>query len=264
MIAAGASFLGGAAVAGKFSSPAPIPPVNGPRVSHRPVPTDPALPIALPHYFPTPQIVKTPIPHGAIFSLPGPGNCVALTVDDGTSSEVVRLYTEFARRSGMRITFFLNGSRPSWTDNAAALRPMVDSGQIQLANHTWSHPNMKKLTTAGIASELGKNHDFMRNTYGVDATPYFRPPFGFHDARVDSVASSIGYSSPVLWYGTLSDSGLITEDQLKSFADKWMLAQHIVIGHANYLPVTNSFDFLVELIRSRGLQPVTLDDYFRR
>ena len=65
-----------------------------------------------------------------------------------------------------------------------------------------------------------------------------------------------------MWYGSLSDSGLITDDQLRGFANKWMLPQHIVIGHANWLPVTRCFDYLTELIRERQLQPVTLNDVY--
>ena len=175
---------------------------------------------------------------------------------------MVRLYTEFAARTGMRLTFFLNGMRSSWTDNASALRPLVESGQVQLGNHTWSHPDLTKLSAAGVVAELQRNEDFIRSMYGVSAKPYFRPPFGFHNRAVDRAAASIGYTVPVLWYGTLSDSGLITTDQLKSFATQWLLPQHIVIGHANYMPVTECFDFIADLIRSRHLQPVTLNDYF--
>ncbi len=214
-----------------------------------------------PHFFP-PKLTKHPVPSGTITGLPGPGNSIALTVDDGASSEVVGLYTEFARRSGMRLTFFLNGSRPSWTDNATALRPLVESGQVQLGNHTWSHPDLTKLSTGSVSDELQRNEDFIKNMYGVSGTPYFRPPYGFHNAAVDSVARDLGYRVTTLWYGSLSDSALITTDQLKAFATQWMLPQHIVIGHANFPPVTECFDFLADLIRDRQLQPVTLKDYF--
>ncbi|MCU1557228.1 MAG: Bifunctional xylanase/deacetylase precursor [Microbacteriaceae bacterium] len=262
VLVAGGSVVAGAAESGEFAPPPLARPVSGPSFVPRPTPAHPAEPIALPRRFSPPRLTKVPLRHGAIYGLPGPGNSVALTVDDGASSEVVKLYAEFARRTGMRITFFLNGSRPSWTDNAPALRPLVESGQVQLANHTWSHPDLRTLSDAGIVNELGKNHDFIRNVYGLDARPYFRPPFGYHNPRVDAAATGIGYSTPVLWYGSLSDSGLITPDQLKSFADRWMLAQRIVIGHANFLPVTDCFDYLVDLIHSRNLQPVTLNDYF--
>jgi len=164
----------------------------------------------------------------------------------------------------MRLTFFINGSRSSWTDNAKALRPLVDNGQVQIGNHTWSHPDLRKLSTAEVRAELLRNHDFIQSVYGVDARPYCLPPFGFHSPRVDRVAADLGYVTPVLWYGSLSDSGLLTPQQLRGFADQWILPQHIVIGHANCLPVTECFDYLANLIRSRELQPVTLSDYFAR
>jgi peptidoglycan/xylan/chitin deacetylase (PgdA/CDA1 family) len=265
LAAAGAVTLGDEVGRGALSARAtPAPPPVRPTHTEVPraVPADPAAAQDLPPYFLPPNLTKHPVPTGTITGLPGQGNSLALTVDDGVDTDVVRLYTEFAEKSGLRFTFFPNGSRPSWTDNAAILKPLVQSGQIQLGNHTWSHPDLTKLSDGGIVTELQRNEDFIQATYGVSAKPYFRPPYGFHDARVDSVARSIGYSVPVLWYGSLSDSGLITDDQLKAFATQWILPQHIVIGHANFLPVTECFDFLADLIRSRGLQPVTLNDYF--
>jgi peptidoglycan/xylan/chitin deacetylase (PgdA/CDA1 family) len=265
VLAAAGAVAGGAAYGGHLSPHAAKGTASAtPPVPRRAVPRMQANPVAVPYYFPTPHLTKIPVPHGTVTGLPGKGTLVALTVDDGGSSEVVRLYTEFARKTGMRITFFLNGSLASWTENAEALRPLVQSGQVQLANHTWSHPNLKKLPDAGIAHELMRNDDFIQKTYGVDPKPYFRPPFGYHDERVDRVAAGLGYTTPTLWYGSLSDSGLITEQQLKGFADQWMLPQHIVIGHANFLPVTHCFDYLVELMRARSLQPVTLNDVFAR
>lgn len=187
---------------------------------------------------------------------------MAWTVDDGSNSEVLARYLAFAKESGVRLTFFLNGSFPAWTENAAALAPLVASGQIQLANHTWSHPDLTSLSDAQIIEDLQINHDFIASTYGVDARPFYRPPFGYRDERTDAAAASIGYTCPVLWYGSLADSGLITEQQVLEFATTWFLPQHIVIGHVNHLPVTNVFPQLLDLLTSRGLTTVTLNDVF--
>lgn len=186
----------------------------------------------------------------------------ALTVDDGISTEVVREYVRFADKTGMRLTFFVTAQYSSWTENIPTLRPLVESGQIQLANHTWSHPSLVKLNTGQIRNELGSTHDFLVKNYGIDPTPYFRPPFGNHDGRVDSVAATLGYTSPVMWYGTLSDAGWITPDQLKGFADKWIGDQRIVIGHANFPAVTECFDYITQIILDRKLRPVTLNDLY--
>lgn len=230
----------------------------------RPVPHAIEAPALMPPYFPTPHLDRIPIPGGAMHGLPGDGNLVAFTIDDGASSEVVGAYAEFARRSGMRLTFFVTAQYPSWTEHAAALRPMVESGQIQMANHTYSHPDFLKATDGRIRDELERCGDFIRTTFGVEAAPYFRPPYGNYDARVLAAAKSVGYRQAVHWYGSVGDSGPIGDADMSALIDRWFLPQHIVIGHANVRTVLNHFDEIAATIRDRGLQPITLDDLFLR
>ncbi len=213
---------------------------------------------------PAPPAAKVPLPAGVLTGLPTTDQVLAWTVDDGSDSEVVRLYVEFARTSGTRLTFFLNGSYPGWSDHARLLKPLVASGQVQLGNHTWSHADLTALSDAGIVAELQRNHDFIVATFGVDPRPYYRPPYGYRDERTDAAAASIGYTSPVMWYGSLADSGLRTEQEILGLADQWFLPAHIVIGHLNFLPVTRVFPQLRQLITDRGLTTVTLDDMFQR
>lgn len=208
---------------------------------------------------------RVALPDGGVLSrLPGEGDLLAWTVDDGVDTDVVRLYTQFAKDTGVRLTYFVNGIYRSWTDNAALLRPLVDSGQIQLANHTWSHPDLTKVTKSRIVDEFTRNDRFLRDTYGVDAAPYFRPPYGNHNAAVDEVAADLGYRMPTLWCGTLADSSVISEDYVLTMADQFFTAQNIVIGHLNHEPITHVYGQLVEVIRSRALRTVTLNDVFLR
>lgn len=258
--------LGAAAVAAGDVAAGGLLPTPHPRGVGAPRPAPHPLPVAarLPPYFEPPQLTKVALPGATLYGLPGAGNLIALTVDDGASSEVVSAYAELARRTGMRLTFFVTTRYPSWAANAGALRPLVESGQVQLGNHTVTHPDLTKLSTGAIQAELRGCGEFISSTFGVEAAPYFRPPYGYLDAHVRQAASAIGYRQPVLWYGSLSDSGRITEAQVIQFAQTWFLAQHIVIGHANFDPVTHVFDQLMQLIRDRALQPVTLDDVFVR
>jgi peptidoglycan-N-acetylglucosamine deacetylase len=208
-------------------------------------------------------IERVPLPGGGVLNkLPGDGNLLALTVDDGVNTDVVRLYTEFARETGVRLTYFVNGTYPSWTDNLALLRPLVESGQIQLGNHTWSHPNLTKVPASRVAHEIARNDGFLNNTFGVDARPYFRPPYGRHNSAVDAVAADLGYTAITLWSGSLSDSTVITEDYLVQMAQRAFTGQAIVIGHLNHLPVTHVYGQLRDLIRARNLRTVTFDDVF--
>ncbi len=214
---------------------------------------------------PPPPSARIRLPGGGVLSqLPGDGDLLALTVDDGVNTEVVRAYTQFAKDTGVRLTFFVNGTYDSWTDNMALLRPLVESGQIQLGNHTWSHPDLTTLSKSEIAQQLTRNDEFLKKTYGIGAKPYWRPPYAKHNATVDAVAAELGYTVPVLWSGSLSDSTLITEEYIVKMADQYFIPQAIVIGHLNHLPVTHVYPQLVEIIRARDLRTVTFNDVFLR
>jgi peptidoglycan/xylan/chitin deacetylase (PgdA/CDA1 family) len=232
-------------------SASPPPPVALPR---------PTPPVVAP---PAPVLARVPAPHGNITSLPeGSGNHLAWTVDDGADSAVVAAYAEFAKKTGTRLTFFLNGHYSSWADNAAVLRPLVASGQVQLGNHTFTHADLTTLSDQGIIDELARNDEFIQRTFGVSSAPFYRPPYGYIDQRVRDAAARAGFTTPVLWYGSLSDSGRIASDQIVEFANSWFLPGHIVIGHANFDPVTQVFPQLDAILRKRQLQTVTLNDVY--
>jgi hypothetical protein len=57
---------------------------------------------------------------------------------------VVRLYIPFAIDTGVRLTYFANGTYRPWMETVTYW-PMVESGQIQLGNHTRSHPDLAAL-----------------------------------------------------------------------------------------------------------------------
>lgn len=204
----------------------------------------------------------TPVqpPVGVVHGLPGAGSDLALTVDDGTSSEVVAAFAAFAKDSGVRLTFFPNGCYRSWTDNAAALRPMVESGQVAVGNHTWSHPDLTTLGDSAVAEEITRNQEFLRNTFGVRDSPFLRPPYGARDERVDRIAADLGHPTIAMWNGTLADSRVLTAEELLAAAREWFTAQTIVVGHANHPTVTTLYGDLLALIAERGLRTVTLAD----
>jgi peptidoglycan-N-acetylglucosamine deacetylase len=205
---------------------------------------------------------RIPAPAGVLTRLPAEGTQLALTVDDGASVPVVDAFSQFCRDTGTRLTFFVNGANSSWSVNAAALRPMVDSGQVQMANHTWSHPNLTRIGLPEVADQIRRNADFLRSTYGADGTPFFRPPFGAHTADVDRVAADQGYATITLWSGDVGDSRPENETSLIANAGRSFQSQQIVLIHANLPTVTHCYAQLIDLIQSRNLQTVTLNDVF--
>jgi len=194
--------------------------------------------------------------------LPGEGKYIAWTVDDGADPEVVRAYAEFSQRTGTRLTFFINGQYPAFRQHRDLLLPLVKSGQLQIANHTYSHAALTSLTDEQIVQELTRNDEEIRRLFGVSSKPYFRPPYGYYDARVLAAAASCGFTRPVLWFGSLADSSNISSAEVYAYAEKYALAQHIVIGHLNYRGVVSELDRIRALLDRRGLKTVTIRDYY--
>ncbi len=137
---------------------------------------------------------------------------------------------------------------------------MVKTGQVQLGDHTWSHLLLTRLSDSAIEEEPQRNHDFIASTYGVDARPCYRPPYGYHDARV--AAARVGYTTPVLWYGSLADSGPLSSNRIVSLGRRWFLPAHLVIGHANHPGTIGALPRLHRILEQRHLGTFTLHVVF--
>jgi peptidoglycan/xylan/chitin deacetylase (PgdA/CDA1 family) len=222
---------------------------------------------------PSPGAGSHPHPshHGAappriIDHLPGLGaghaRDVALTIDDGTDTDVVKAFLDFAQRTGIKLTFFPNGVYRSWTDHQAQLRRLLEAGQVQVGNHTWSHPDLTKLSDRDVFTQIDRNDKFLTRLLGVSPRPWFRPPYGAHDQRVDRIAADLGYDRITLWDGTFGDFVLLTPAQLMAQAQLWMTPKRIVIGHANHPAVTHCYPQLAKLVSDRKLTPRTLAEAF--
>ena len=214
-----------------------------------------------------PPVSKNPIakPHpwkDIQYRLAGEGHYVAWTVDDGANPETVRAYAEFAAKTGTRLTFFINASYTSFEQNLDVLLPLVKSGQIQIANHTYNHPNLLNLDDKQVKEEFVRNEEEIMRLFGVSSKPYFRPPYGYYDDRVLKIAAKAGFSRPVLWEGTTGDEGQTTQRVVLKRTKKYMKPQRIMLAHLNYTTIISLLDRIKELLDERGLVTVTLRDYY--
>ena len=91
---------------------------------------------------------------------------------------------------------------------------------------------------------------------------FLAPPYGARNPRVDAIAKDAGYPTPVLWTGSYGDATTVTPQFLLSQARRYLTPGTIVLGHANHPTVLGLFDQITGIIRERGLQPVTLNEFF--
>ena len=149
---------------------------------------------------------------------------------------------------------------------AAQRRRATPNGGLRVRSSWATTPGRTPTSPASVASDLTdqirRNKDFLVNTYGVDGTPYFRPPYGRHNGNTDQVATDLGYPTITLWSATIGDSRPINETDLIAAAAQSFTPQQIVLGHANLPTITRTYDQLLGIIQGRNLQTVTLADVF--
>ena len=83
-------------------------------------------------------------------------------------------------------TFFVVGA---WVDKyPEAVKALSDAGH-QVQNHSNTHPNMPRLSTAQMCDELKSCNDKIKAITGVEPT-LFRPPYGdYNNATIDATES---------------------------------------------------------------------------
>ncbi len=165
-----------------------------------------------------------------------------------------------AARTGIPLTFNPNGTyQKIWNPHADKLAPLIEKGQVQIGNHTFTHQSIVGRSEAAIRGDIERNEEWINKKFGITSRPYFRPPFGTHNKETDQIVAGIGFTKILLWDGTLGDSKLLTPDKLLYFANEYMTGGRIVLGHANHPTITHMFDKIEDLIKERKLEPVTLD-----
>lgn len=99
---------------------------------------------------------------------------IAITFDDGPHpSHTPRLLDILAQRN-VKATFYVVGSRVQ--SHPHIIARMIREGH-EVANHTWNHPDLTKLSDAGTRSELQRTAQAIYQACGVYPRTY-RPPYG--------------------------------------------------------------------------------------
>jgi peptidoglycan/xylan/chitin deacetylase (PgdA/CDA1 family) len=107
------------------------------------------------------------------------GQYVALTFDDGPSAKLTPKLLDLLDAHHIKATFFLIGQNVAAHPEIAA-RAARDGHEI--GNHSWSHPNLGKMSDDAVRRELQKTDDVILSATG-NRPALMRPPYGSITAR---------------------------------------------------------------------------------
>ncbi len=119
---------------------------------------------------------------------------IALTFDDGPHRTMTDDILEVLARYDVKATFFVIGRNA--LEYPDVLRRVAAAGH-EIGNHTHTHPKLREQNAESFAEELTEAEKAIGETIGISPT-LFRPPEGFLEGVIETVAKEHGYRT-VLW-----------------------------------------------------------------
>jgi peptidoglycan/xylan/chitin deacetylase (PgdA/CDA1 family) len=97
-----------------------------------------------------------------------------MTFDDGPSQKLTPKLLDLLAADHIKATFFVVGTNAA--EYPEILQRAVREGH-EIGNHSWSHPNLGKMSDDAVRRELRKTEDAIVAATGIRPT-LFRPPYG--------------------------------------------------------------------------------------
>ena len=99
---------------------------------------------------------------------------IAMTFDDGPSAATTPRLLDILKQRNIKATFFLIGQNAA--SNPDIVRRILADGH-EIGNHSWTHPQLSKLSDDRVTTEISKTQDAIKEATGFTPT-LLRPPYG--------------------------------------------------------------------------------------
>lgn len=201
---------------------------------------------------PTPTPTPTPPPPRDIDC--SKAKCVALTFDDGPGEYTERLLDDL-KRADARATFFMLGQ------NVKPYRDLVRRMALEgheVANHSWSHPQLTALSPAGVRSQVRRTNQAIKEASGVEPK-MFRPPYGATNAMVAKAAAM----PQILWSVDTLDWRYRNPARNARVAVREPDKGGIVLFHDIHRASVQAAPRVVEGLKKRGFTLVTVSELYQ-
>jgi peptidoglycan/xylan/chitin deacetylase (PgdA/CDA1 family) len=120
---------------------------------------------------------------------------IAMTFDDGPHATLTPKLLDLLAAHHIKATFFLIGQNV--VDHPEIVQRAVREGH-EVGNHSWSHPNLGKMSDEAVRRELRRTDEAIQNATGKRPT-LMRPPYGSITSRQKRwIHDEFGYDI-ILW-----------------------------------------------------------------
>ena len=188
------------------------------------------------------------------------GKYVALTFDDGPHPAYTEKILDILKDNNAKATFFVIGKNAeSYPD---ILRKVKDSGN-EIGNHTYSHPDMKKITIEKAVEEILKTQDIIYNITG-ETPKLFRAPGGIFSDELVCAVEDMDYK-PILWSWrqdtkdwSLPRVECVVKNVMKNLQDGDIILFHDY--NVKGSPTPKALEMLLPMLKDKGYTTVTVSE----
>jgi peptidoglycan/xylan/chitin deacetylase (PgdA/CDA1 family) len=220
--------------------------------------TKPADPVEKPNVSPaktkaSPSPTEPPI---TINSVHVDGPYIALTFDDGPNATLTPKLLDLLAARHLKATFFVVGQNAA--DHPEILKRAVREGH-EIANHSWSHPNLGKMSDDAVRRELQKTDDAIAAAIGKRPT-LLRPPYGSITARQKQwIHQEFGYRI-IIWDVDPLDWKRPGPNVVTARILKETKAGSIVLAHDIHPPTIEAMPATFDQLMKKGFKSVTVTE----
>lgn len=182
---------------------------------------------------------------------------VALTFDDGPARGKTDAILDYLASEEVPATFFVLGENAQ--RHPDLLERMVREGH-EIGNHTFSHPNLTKLTHSQVREEIKKTQDAVLEAVGI-LPRFFRPPYGAANLTTMSVLSNQNLAA-VFWSIDPQDWKGGAETQIVASVAEGLQNGAIILLHEKSPNTLKSLPGVVKAVRELGLEFETISSMF--
>lgn len=186
---------------------------------------------------------------------------IAITLDAGSTGVAFQKEIAALDKYKVKITFFLTGR---WALENPEYARYIATDNMEIANHTYSHPDLTTLSDEEVRQEISKGEQAITLVTGQTPRPFFRFPYGARDNRVMKLLNEQGYRSIYWTIDSLDSVGLPKSPQflisrITGFSDR-ELDGAIILMHLGNQTSGEALGPILDNLMGRGFKIVTISE----
>jgi peptidoglycan/xylan/chitin deacetylase (PgdA/CDA1 family) len=184
------------------------------------------------------------------------GPYIAMTFDDGPHAENTPRLLDMLKKRDIKATFFVVGE--CVVQYPALMKRIVAEGH-EIANHSWSHPLLTKMSEDAVTAQIQRTHDAIVAATGV--TPkLFRPPYGGFSLNQRNWANKKWDYKIILWDVDPLDWKYRNSARVHSEIVKLTVPGSIVLSHDIHKSTVDAMPETLDALAAKGFKFVTVSE----